>query len=1047
MATISTNKNLTEVTYAQAETLTITSGAVLTVNSTPTTMPGNITCITSGKLRIENSSDTVPLVFNLYDMIHDFRFEGNGVFEVRGAPMILGQGNDAGQTWDFTTLYGGVIPEVTYIDVETSPGSNVYEPWPIYHQDTLYDTSVAANRIYGGVNDTAFAGAAHRVSRGFFWSDTNKTLSVGYNTTVPVPSGSNIRIPNIYISNRLTNTESYLYSVSTVGVPTGGTFTLTIEGKGTTGNIAYNASLATIDAALEGIAGMGAGTITSSGGPLPTTVFITYAGSMANNRHSLRVGTQSLTGGTTPYVYVLEAAGTNLSLVDLSPSGSGDFEWCCFSNKIRIVTDIFKMARFVNTGVGGDSFQLNNTNGSVEINSLCVGKNPRSIQGTTQISSVLGPCSVRNLVSVGKPGTVGLILNNLPGFSYGENITQILYGARTAVSNRAINITSFPSDVVVKDLYAAGAQINFTNCANVIFNGISYADGIGSVQISTNVMSAIGTTNCANVVMSRLRNFGPMAPRNYLLATDAASINLKLYDVDFDCANNTLSPVLQQSGGLEIKNAVVKNLRTGPLIDLPTTYLGNKLLVSKMIATFSTAQLTAGLDAGQDNVYDVVASSVAGITETFSGINNYVGGNFVDTSLTPTTGHITFGPIAAGNGLELTGSAFTNQLGGLYLPTALDSAVITIPYPLHAITGMQDVMPVLWIDGPDIKTNVFIVIAPGVPTGGTFTISMFNEAGTLLGTTSALAYNATTTVIDTAVEAIPGIGASNVTVAGALSTGLTITLAGSIAANRYSMSVNGTALTGGTEPGIAYCHGRAALGTQQSFGSNGMTAEFAMRVPGYSWPSYQSFTKENLITAFSNLSLDGYSSSDTGLEIRLRLTTLVTNPYTVVTQISIPTTVDVSSWTPGDAFITIRGANNTDVVILKTLLGTTIATFTGSGIKYFTVGDYFGSDFYIERYNSSMLMLASTYLNQKKVRYGDNGYGDVFVGAQVQLAESSDIFNVKTQLDTNIPLLAKQASLTAISDAAIESKNAAIDGRNAALDAKKAASMAATLSA
>ena len=56
MATISTNKNLTEVTYAQAETLTITNGAVLTVTATPATMPGSIVCLTSGKLRIENSS-------------------------------------------------------------------------------------------------------------------------------------------------------------------------------------------------------------------------------------------------------------------------------------------------------------------------------------------------------------------------------------------------------------------------------------------------------------------------------------------------------------------------------------------------------------------------------------------------------------------------------------------------------------------------------------------------------------------------------------------------------------------------------------------------------------------------------------------------------------------------------------------------------------------------------------------------------------------------------------------------------------------------------
>lgn len=1040
MATISTNKNLTEVTYAQAETLTITNGAVLTVTATPATMPGSIVCLTSGKLRIENSSDTVPLIFKLYDMTHDFRFEGNGVFEVRGAPMVLGQGSDVGQTWDFTALFGGVIPEVTYVEVETGLGTGLYEPWPIYHDDTMYDTRVVANSIYGGVTDSAFAGSSHRVSRAFFWNDTARTLKVGYNNSMPVSSGLNIRIPNIYISNRLKNSESYLYSILTTGTPTGGTFTLEIEGKGTTGNIAYNASAATIDTALEGLSGMGAGTITSSGGALPTAVAITYAGSMANNRNRLRVASQSLTGGTTPYAYVLEAAATNFTLVDLSPSGTGDFEWCCFSNKIRIVTDIFKQARFINVGVGSDGFQLNNTNGSVEIDGLSICKNPIVAQSASQISSVLGSCSVKRLVSVAKPGTAGLTFTTLPGFTYGENITHVIYGARTATSNRSINYTGLPSGIVVKDTYACGAQINAANLANVIFNGVQYSDGISVGQITTNAMSAIGTANCANVTFSRIRNFGPMAPRNYILTTDAASINLKTYDVDYDCGNNAAGPYLQQAGGLEVSNAIIKNVRGGPLIDLPTTYLGNKMVVNKMLATYATAQVTAGLDVGQDNIYDVVASSIAGITETFSGVNNYVAGNFVDAGLTPTTGHITFGPFAAGVGMELTGSAYTDQLGVLVLPTATDSAVVTLPFAAHAITDFQDTLASLWVDGPDVKTNVFIVIAPGVPTGGTFTLSVFDDAGTLLGTTSALAYNASTTAIDTAIEAIPGVGSSNVTVSGALSTGLTITFAGSIAGSRFSMSVNGAALTGGTEPGIAYCHGRAQLGTLQRFGSSGMIVEFGMRVPGYPWPAYQSFTKENLTSAFSALASDGYSPNTTGLELRLRITTLVTNPYTKINQISIPTNVDTSVWTPGDATINIRGANPTDTCTLRTYTGDVITSFVGNGEKSFTVGNYFGINAYMDRYTSLGVLVASSYLDPKKIVYGDNGNIDVFVGSQVQLAESADIAAVKSSLDSSIPLLAKEASLTAIN-------TNAVDAKTAALDAKKAASLAAALSA
>ena len=94
----------------------------------------------------------------------------------------------------------------------------------------------------------------------------------------------------------------------------------------------------------------------------------------------------------------------------------------------------------------------------------------------------------------------------------------------------------------------------------------------------------------------------------------------------------------------------------------------------------------------------------------------------------------------------------------------------------------------------------------------------------------------------------------------------------------------------------------------------------------------------------------------------------------------------------------------------------------------------------MDRYTSLGVLVASSYLDPKKIVYGDNGNIDVFVGSQVQLAESADIAAVKSSLDNSIPLLAKEASLTAINT------NAA-DAKTAALDAKKAASLAAALSA
>lgn len=80
---------------------------------------------------------------------------------------------------------------------------------------------------------------------------------------------------------------------------TGGTFTLSFGGH-TSAAIAYNASAATVQAALELNVSIGAGGVTCSGGPLPgSPVTITFVGANAGtNEATITTGSGSLTGGT-----------------------------------------------------------------------------------------------------------------------------------------------------------------------------------------------------------------------------------------------------------------------------------------------------------------------------------------------------------------------------------------------------------------------------------------------------------------------------------------------------------------------------------------------------------------------------------------------------------------------------------------------------------------------------------------------------------------------------------------------------------------------------
>lgn len=83
------------------------------------------------------------------------------------------------------------------------------------------------------------------------------------------------------------------------GTPTGGTFTLTFDGQ-TTGTIAYNASNATVLAALEALSNVAPGDVTMGGGSLPgSAVTVTFGGAYANtNVSQLTINGASLTGGS-----------------------------------------------------------------------------------------------------------------------------------------------------------------------------------------------------------------------------------------------------------------------------------------------------------------------------------------------------------------------------------------------------------------------------------------------------------------------------------------------------------------------------------------------------------------------------------------------------------------------------------------------------------------------------------------------------------------------------------------------------------------------------
>src|SRR3954470_2301628 len=93
-------------------------------------------------------------------------------------------------------------------------------------------------------------------------------------------------------------------TVTITGTPTGGTFTLTLEGA-TTAAIAFNAAAAAVAAAVAALPNVGTGNVTGGGGALPgTPVTLTFTGDLAKRNIAPITAAAALTGGTTPAIAV-----------------------------------------------------------------------------------------------------------------------------------------------------------------------------------------------------------------------------------------------------------------------------------------------------------------------------------------------------------------------------------------------------------------------------------------------------------------------------------------------------------------------------------------------------------------------------------------------------------------------------------------------------------------------------------------------------------------------------------------------------------------------
>lgn len=139
-------------------------------------------------------------------------------------------------------------------------------------------------------------------------SITLDTSAFTANTHYPngyVPSGTVLAKLDSGLYGPYSPSTNEIQQIAITGAPTGGTFTLTWDGQ-TTAAIAYNATAADVQTALEALSNIDAGDVVAAGGALPATpVTVTFQGQYAgSNVAAMTADDAGLTGGSTPEVAI-----------------------------------------------------------------------------------------------------------------------------------------------------------------------------------------------------------------------------------------------------------------------------------------------------------------------------------------------------------------------------------------------------------------------------------------------------------------------------------------------------------------------------------------------------------------------------------------------------------------------------------------------------------------------------------------------------------------------------------------------------------------------
>jgi len=219
-----------------------------------------------------------------------------------------------GITWDSAVLTlwcedpYWVDAETVTVHREQGSGLDYLEPFPSVSSSQVLGATVVHNPGDVEVWPTwTITGPASLVT--FTRDDTGESFAIDPSQV----AGSLLATEQVIVSTdppRVTKKTAEVQTID-LGAASAGTITITFDGQ-TTGGIAYDAAAATVRAALEALPNVQVGDIAASGGPLPDTISLSFAGQyLGIDVPEVTVTPTGLTGGTVTVATTTEGATVN----------------------------------------------------------------------------------------------------------------------------------------------------------------------------------------------------------------------------------------------------------------------------------------------------------------------------------------------------------------------------------------------------------------------------------------------------------------------------------------------------------------------------------------------------------------------------------------------------------------------------------------------------------------------------------------------------------------------------------------------------------------